>query len=133
MAAELGELRKSLVVGINSNASIRQYKPSRVVDRPFNPLAYRMAGVAALCCVDFFFPFDEPNNEANIECLRPRYYVKGGDYAKSDLLSAPTVEAYGGEVVIIPIVEDYSTTKIMERMINEARKLRVGNKVDGNI
>ena len=117
----------SLVVGVNSDASIRQYKPSRVVRRPFNGLQYRMACIAALGCVDFVFSFDEPNNATNIEILRPKYYVKGGDYTKSDLASAPTVEAYGGQVVIIPIKEDYSTTRIMERMLNEARNLREGN------
>lgn len=116
-----------LVVGINSDASIRSYKPSRVIPRPFNPLEYRMACIAALGCVDFVFPFDEPNNEANIEWLRPKYYVKGGDYKKSDLISAPTVESYGGKVIIIPIVEDYSDTRIFERMVNEARKLQQGN------
>lgn len=116
-----------LVVGVNSDASIRQYKPSRVVARPFNSIEYRMACVAALGFVDYVFPFDEPNNTVNIECLRPKYYVKGGDYAKSDLLSAPIVEAYGGEVVIVPIVEDYSDTRIFERVIDEARKLQQGH------
>jgi D-beta-D-heptose 7-phosphate kinase/D-beta-D-heptose 1-phosphate adenosyltransferase len=86
-----------------------------------------MACIAALGCVDFVFPFDEPNNERNIEVLRPKYYVKGGDYTKSDLLSAPTVEGYGGSVVIIPIVEDYSTTRILQRVIDEAAKLREGD------
>ena len=114
----------SLVVGVNSDESVRQYKPDSVVKRPFNHLAYRMECVAALGCVDFVFPFDEANNQVNIKELRPKYYVKGGDYTKEDLSSTPIVEAYGGEVVIIPITKNYSTTKTMERLANEARELQ---------
>ena len=119
---DVNEARCPLVVGVNTDDSVRSYKKPNVVDRPFNTLEYRMQAVAALGCVDFVFPFEEKNNNTNIEKLKPKYYVKGGDYTKDKLSSAPLVESYGGSVAIIPIVADYSTTNIMRRLVSEARK-----------
>ena len=116
-----------LVVGINSDESVRKYKKPNIVPRPFNSLEYRIQTIAALGCVDYVFPFEEEDNNENIEILRPRYYIKGGDYTKDKLKSAPFVESYGGQVVIIPITENYSTTEIMRRLVNEARNLQQNN------
>lgn len=117
----------SLVVGINSDESVSKYKKPNVVIRPFNKIEDRMKAVAALGCVDFVFPFDEVNNNTNIKELKPKYYAKGGDYTKEELSSTPLVESYGGEVVILPFEGGYSTTGMIERLVDEARILREGN------
>lgn len=102
-----------LIVGVNTDSSIKKYKGP---DRPVNPEAQRVAVVAALESVDFVFPFEERRNHANIEALRPRYYIKAGDYSADALTSKEIVEKYGGEVRLIPIKQPVSTTEILEKM-----------------
>lgn len=101
-----------LVVGVNSDASIRTYKS---VLRPLNPEKQRLKVVAALEAVDAVTLMEETRPARLIELLKPEIYIKGGDYAADDLRSKSLVESYGGEVVCIPIYTRTSTSEILQR------------------
>jgi D-beta-D-heptose 7-phosphate kinase/D-beta-D-heptose 1-phosphate adenosyltransferase len=111
-ARELGDV---LVVGINSDASVRGYKGP---GRPVVPQDERAEIVAALRCVDYTTIFDEPTATHLAETLQPDIYAKGGDYAPGSkpLPEAAAVERYGGEVRIIPFVEGHSASELIRRM-----------------
>ncbi len=103
-----------LVVGINSDVSVRGYKGP---GRPVVPQQERAEIVAALRCVDYATIFDEPTATHLIEALRPEIYVKGGDYDGSKPLpEAAAVHAYGGEVRIAPFVPDHSASRIIKEV-----------------
>ena len=109
-ARELGDV---LVVGVNSDASIRRLKgPSR----PINTLEDRLTVLAALRFVDHLVPFDEDTPHELIRLVRPDIFVKGGDYTRERLPEASLVEALGGVVCILPLVEDRSTTSMIDRI-----------------
>lgn len=102
-----------LIIGVNSDASIRRLKGA---SRPINPLEDRIQVLAALSCVDHLIAFDEDTPSNLIHIIRPDVYVKGGDYTKQTLPEAPLVEQLGGIVQILPLVENRSTTSIIERI-----------------
>jgi len=104
-----------LVVGINSDTSVRGYKGP---GRPVVPQEERAEMVAALRCVDYTTIFDEPTAAALVDALKPEVYVKGGDYAAGSkpLPEAEAVEAYGGEVCIVSFVEGHSASDIIRRV-----------------
>ena len=106
-----------LVVALNSNASIKAYKSEQ---RPFVDAEARAVVVAAMEAVDAVFIFDEENNNQNIKTLEPNVYLKSGDYTKESLSSTPLVEAYGGEVKIIPFLKGFSSTSIIEKIQAQA-------------
>lgn len=110
-ARRLGDL---LIVGMNTDASVR--KLGKGPDRPINPLEDRMAVLEALRSVDAVVPFDEPDPVRLIEVLKPEVHVKGGDYDIEAMPETPVVRSYGGEVVILPLLEGRSTTSIVERL-----------------
>ena len=99
-----------LVVGLNSDRSVRALKGP---GRPVLPLAGRLALLTALEPVDLVIPFDEDTPERLISEVAPDILVKGGDYSASSVVGAASVEARGGRVVIVPLVEGYSTTRIL--------------------
>jgi D-beta-D-heptose 7-phosphate kinase/D-beta-D-heptose 1-phosphate adenosyltransferase len=72
--------------------------------------------LAALSCVDLLAPFDEDTPHALIRVVRPDVFVKGGDYTLDRLPEAGLVEELGGVVRILPMVEDRSTTGMIERI-----------------
>jgi len=102
-----------LVVGLNADASVRRLKGP---ERPINPLEDRARVLAALTCVDHVVPFEEDTPVEIIRVLRPDLYVKGGDYTEETLPEAPLVRSLGGEVQILPFVDDRSTTGIIDRI-----------------
>lgn len=103
-----------LVVGINSDSSVRENKGTL---RPIVTGHDRAVVVTALSSVDMVFLFDERNNNRNIELLRPALYLKAGDYDRSKLSSASIVESYGGKVEVVPFLSGYSSSKIIERIV----------------
>lgn len=109
-AKSLGDV---LIVGLNSDASVRGLKGPT---RPINRAEDRAAVLGALSCVDLVVPFDEPTPVKLIEAVRPHLFVKGGDYTRETLPEASLVEALGGEVKIMPFLDDRSTTGIIERI-----------------
>lgn len=110
-ARSLGDL---LLVGVNSDASVRRL--GKGVNRPVNELADRMEVLAALRCVDGVIPFEEDTPEALIETLRPDIHVKGGDYTVDSLPESRIVLGYGGQVVIVPLVQGRSSSNTLKRM-----------------
>jgi len=103
-----------LIVGVNSDASVRAYKGPH---RPITSQEERARVVAALTAVDYVFIFDERRNQKNIEAFRPHLYVKAGDYTEGQLTSKETVEALGGEVQIIPVTVETSTSRIVQQIV----------------
>jgi rfaE bifunctional protein nucleotidyltransferase chain/domain len=114
-ARSLGDF---LVLGLNSDSSVRQLKGA---GRPLIPEYERAEILAALSCIDYVTIFSEPVASALIDLLRPAIYVKGGDYIDaqsgapdtSRLPEAKVVFAYGGIVHLIPYVPHHSTTEII--------------------
>lgn len=78
--------------------------------------------VAALESVDYVFIFPERRNKNNIELIKPDYYLKAGDYTPRQLTSKSIVEKYGGEVKIIPLQENISTTQIVDTILQSQSK-----------
>lgn len=110
-AKALGDI---LVVGVNSDASTRRLKGP---GRPILPQGERAELLAALACVDYVTVFEEDTAEELVQVLRPDVYVKGGDYAQGKPLpEAKAVAAYGGEVRILALVPDHSTSALLERI-----------------
>jgi D-beta-D-heptose 7-phosphate kinase / D-beta-D-heptose 1-phosphate adenosyltransferase len=109
-ARALGDL---LVVGVNSDESIKRLKGPT---RPINTLVDRLGVLAALDCVDYLVAFEEDTPHRLIEAIRPDVFVKGGDYTRETLPEADLVEQLGGEVRILSLVADRSTTNIINRI-----------------
>jgi D-beta-D-heptose 7-phosphate kinase/D-beta-D-heptose 1-phosphate adenosyltransferase len=102
-----------LVVGLNSDASVRRLKgPSR----PVQPEVARATVLASLSNVDLVVIFEEDTPEALIERLRPDILIKGGDYTVDTIVGASFVQSYGGRVEIVDLVPGFSTTKTVEKM-----------------
>ena len=101
-----------LVVGVNSDPSVKRLKGAA---RPVNPLADRMAVLAALQCVDYVVSFDEDTPARLITALQPDILVKGEDYSGKEVVGREVVEARGGKVVLAPFLQGRSTTNIIER------------------
>jgi rfaE bifunctional protein nucleotidyltransferase chain/domain len=112
------DLGSALVVGINSDASARRL--AKGPGRPVVPATERARIVAALACVDCVVVFEEATPLELIRLLRPDVLVKGADYAKSAIVGAADVEAWGGHVVRIPLVSDRSTTALVRRLSSGA-------------
>jgi len=88
-----------LVVGVNSDSSIKKYKGDY---RPIISEDHRIKLVAALGCVDYVFIFNERRNAVNIQAIKPDYYIKAGDYKESELTSAKYLKPWKGQVMILP-------------------------------
>jgi D-beta-D-heptose 7-phosphate kinase/D-beta-D-heptose 1-phosphate adenosyltransferase len=109
-ARALGDV---LVVGLNSDASVRRLKGP---NRPVNSAPARAAVLAALRWVDEVVTFDDDVPLALISAIRPDVYVKGADYTVDMLPEAPLVQSWGGRVEILPYLPDHSTTRMVTRM-----------------
>ena len=104
----------ALVVGVNSDASVRQL--DKAPGRPLVNERDRAEVVAALGCVDFVVVFEEVRPNATILALKPDIHVKDAGYKMEDLPEAAAVREVHGEIVFAPHVEGHSTTAIVERM-----------------
>lgn len=102
-----------LIVGLNSDASIKRLKGN---DRPINNEHDRALMLASMYAVDAVVMFDEDTPQQLIAALQPDFLVKGGDYQEHEIVGADIVKARGGKVVIVPYLENYSTTGIIGRM-----------------
>ena len=106
-------LGASLVVAVNADASVRRL--GKGADRPLNPLADRMAVLAALAAVDLVVPFEEDTPRDLIVACLPDLLVKGGDYSAETTAGAAEVIAAGGKFVAIPFVTAHSTSALIAR------------------
>jgi rfaE bifunctional protein nucleotidyltransferase chain/domain len=102
-----------LVVGLNSDASVRRLKGP---DRPVRSEAERAYVLAALEMVDCVVLFQEDTPLELIRTLRPDVLVKGGDYHEGTIVGAPDVRGWGGDVLVIPLTPGQSTTNIIRTL-----------------
>lgn len=109
-AAEAGD---KLVLGLNTDASVKRLKGE---GRPVNDEQSRALIMAAQLYVDAVTLFDEDTPLELIQAIHPDVIVKGGDYTPETVVGNDFVTSYGGEVVIVPTVEGFSTTSIINRM-----------------
>ena len=112
--AQARALGAALIVAANSDASVKRLGKGE--DRPVNPLADRLALLAALECVTLVTWFDEDTPLARILDCRPDVLVKGGDWPLEKIVGYPEVTAWGGKVHSIPFVHERSTTALMEKI-----------------
>jgi rfaE bifunctional protein nucleotidyltransferase chain/domain len=115
-------LGDALVVGINSDASVRRLKGA---GRPVLPERERAEILGAMECVDAVVIFDEPTPREVIARLLPDVLVKGGDWPGDQIVGREEVEAAGGRVVSVPVVAGYSTTEILRKIRESAPTSRV--------
>jgi len=111
--AQARALGATLVVGLNSDASVRRLKGS---SRPLQDERTRAMVLASLQFVSHVFLFDEDTPYELIKEVQPDILVKGADYKPEDIVGYDIVKAKGGEVVTIPLVEGYSTTNVVAKM-----------------
>ena len=104
---------ESLVVGVNSDGSVRRLKGP---GRPIRSEAERAYVLAAFEAVDAVVLFDQDTPLELVQLLQPDVIVKGGDYSPETIVGADTVRARGGEVVVIPLTPGQSTTSIVEKL-----------------
>lgn len=109
--AEAAALGERLIVGVNSDASVKRLKGD---SRPIMPLEARMQLLAGLFYVDGVVAFDEDTPIELIKTLKPDVLVKGGDYNVDEIVGAAEVRSWGGEVTTLPFVEGHSSTQIIE-------------------
>ncbi len=109
-ARDLGHV---LVVGLNSDAGVRRLKGP---GRPLNDADARAEVLSALGCVDYVTVFDEETPLRLIEAIRPHVLVKGADYQLHQVVGREFVEAHGGHVVLLPLVQGQSSTRLIEGM-----------------
>lgn len=118
-ARRLGDL---LVVGVNSDASVRTLDKGKGQGRPIVPDAQRAEVVAALGCVDYVVLFDEPQPKSLIADIQPDVLVKGGDWKPDEVIGREIVEGRGGTLKIIPLVPEVSTTTLLRKIRDSESK-----------
>jgi D-glycero-beta-D-manno-heptose 1-phosphate adenylyltransferase len=114
-ARSLGDV---LIVGVNSDSSVRRLEKGP--GRPVFPERERAEILAALECVDAVVIFDEPTPRETIARLLPDILVKGGDWPGDQIVGREEVEASGGRVAQIPMVQGYSTSAILQKIRDSA-------------
>ena len=102
-----------LVIGLNSDASVRRLKGN---SRPLQSADKRAAALAAFDMVDAVTIFDEETPQNLIALLQPDFIVKGGDYKPGDVVGSDIVKKRGGKVVIVPTLATYSTSKLVKNL-----------------
>lgn len=111
--SEAAKYADFLIVAVNGDQSVKRLKG---LSRPVNTCANRMAVLEGLGCVDWVVEFDGDTPCELIEAVKPDYLLKGGDYARSEVVGAEIVSAYGGEVKVLSLSEGCSTTNIIRRI-----------------
>jgi D-glycero-beta-D-manno-heptose 1-phosphate adenylyltransferase len=107
-------LGASLIVALNTDASARRL--GKGADRPLNPQQDRAHVIAALASVDCVLFFDEDTPYQLIQRIRPDIIAKGGDYDMSQLREAQLVQSWGGQAMVLPFVDGFSTTALIKKI-----------------
>ncbi|MBL8158383.1 adenylyltransferase/cytidyltransferase family protein [bacterium] len=107
-----------LIVGVNSDASVRRYKGKL---RPIVPAKERAFMVSALECVDYVFIFSSDTPDPWIKKVRPDIHVKGSDRSLAEITEGAIVASYGGKVKLIRHTGRHSTTRQIERIVSAYR------------
>ena len=106
-------LGDALIVGINSDRSVHANKGP---ERPITPERERAEILQALECVDAVAIFDEDTPAEIVKRIHPDVLVKGADWGPDNIVGRETVEARGGRVVRMPLLEGYSTSELLRRV-----------------
>jgi D-beta-D-heptose 7-phosphate kinase/D-beta-D-heptose 1-phosphate adenosyltransferase len=114
-ARKLGDV---LVVGLNSDSSIRNLKGE---GRPIISEQDRAEAIAALDSVDYLVIFSEPDPLSLLQAIRPHVLVKGNDYQPSEVVGADFLASYGGEVRLVPLRQGISTSRLVENIRSHPR------------
>ncbi len=104
----------ALMVGLNTDRSVAGLKGPK---RPLIPQQERAAVLAALACVDAVVLFDDPTPALLIQSVLPDVLVKGADYCGKEVIGQAQVEAAGGRVVLVPMVQGHSTTGLVQTIL----------------
>lgn len=115
-AKKLGD---ALIVGVNTDSSVRQNKGDK---RPINGQKSRIAVLAALESVDYAFLFNEKDPRDWLSKIKPSVHVKAGDYKLSQIVEKGTVEKNKGKLVLIPMLKGYSTTSLINKILRAYKK-----------
>lgn len=102
-----------LIVAVNGDESVHRLKGE---GRPINPIERRMTMLAGLEAVDWVVAFDEETPEMLLQELKPDVLVKGGDYSVDQVVGAEIVRSYSGEVKVLKLVEDCSTSALVQKI-----------------
>lgn len=111
-AKKLGDV---LIVGVNTDASVKQIKGDK---RPINDERSRIGVLAGIESVDYAFLFDEKDPKSWLSKLKPSIHVKAGDYKLSQIIERDVVEKNRGKIVIAKMKEGYSTTGLINRILS---------------
>lgn len=111
-ARDLGDI---LVLGLNTDNSVKRLQ--KAPNRPINSEDTRATVLAGLACIDLIVLFDEETPYELIKFLQPNVLVKGDDYKAEDIVGYDVVKANGGEIKTIPMVQGYSTTKLIAKIL----------------
>lgn len=109
-----------LIVGLNSDSSVRRIKGPH---RPIVPQKHRASVMAALSCVDYIVFFNEDTPQKTIEALQPDLLIKGADWKGKYVAGQDVVRARGGKVEFIKYLAGFSTTNIIESIFQKCQKL----------
>ncbi len=110
-AKKLGDV---LIVGVNTDSSVKSFKGDK---RPINNENARAELVASLDCVDYVFLFSYPDPRKILEKIKPDIHAKGADRKIWQIIEKSVVEKNGGKIVLIPVAEGYSTTSLINKII----------------
>jgi len=116
-AKKLGDI---LIIGVNTNKSVKENKGDK---RPINDEKSRMSVLAALESVDYVFMFNEKDPRNWLNKLKPNIHVKAGDYKLSQIVEKDVVESNGGKLMIVKAEKNYSTTKIINKILTVYKKI----------
>jgi D-beta-D-heptose 7-phosphate kinase/D-beta-D-heptose 1-phosphate adenosyltransferase len=105
-----------LIVGLNSDNSVRQIKGDK---RPVLAQTDRVELIAAMEMVDYVVVFDEPEPTKLIAAIKPNVLAKGGDWSLDKIVGAELVQQSGGRVAVIPYLQGFSTSEIIERIVKQ--------------
>ena len=107
------EFGDRLIVAVNSDASVRKLKGK---ERPINDFQTRSNILASFSFVDYVVEFSDDTPKKLIQIIKPDFLIKGGDYKKKDIVGNDIVSSYGGETIIIPLIDGLSSTNTINKL-----------------
>ena len=107
------EFGDRLIVAVNSDESVRKLKGK---ERPINDFQTRSNILASFSFVDYVVEFSDDTPKKLIQIIKPDFLIKGGDYKKKDIVGNDIVSSYGGETIIIPLIDGLSSTNTINKL-----------------
>ena len=107
------EFGDKLIVAVNSDESVRKLKGK---ERPVNDFQTRSNMLASFSFVDYVVEFSDDTPKKLIQIIKPDFLIKGGDYKKKDIVGNAIVSSYGGETIIIPLIDGLSSTNTINKL-----------------